>query len=175
MSRLEQIAEQIEGNKQPPVDLWKPERHGSIDIKINAQGLWFHEGEPILRDTLVALFASILWAEGGVHYLVTPAEKLEIDVEDVPYLIHQAEYVDGAWVAVTNTHEQVIVGQSNPVELREYQGLWVPYVKVRYDLWARVNRSIYYQWADSAIDQQLEEGDPLTLSSGGYVFEVARV
>ncbi len=175
MSKLEQIAKQIESNKQPPVHLWKPEIHGSIDIKINAQGFWFHEGEPISRDKLVALFASILWAEGNLHYLVTPLEKLKIDVEDVPYLIHQAEYVEEVWIVVTNTHEQVIVGESNPVELRDYQGVWLPYIKVRYDLWARVNRSIYYQWADSAIDRQVKESDPLTLSSGDYRFEVARV
>ena len=174
MNRLEQIAKQIEGDKKPPVHLWKPERQGEIDIRIDAQGNWFHEGDPILRDKLVALFASILWAEDGAHFLVTPAEKLSIDVADVPYVIHQAEYVDRAWVTVTNTHEQVIVGESNPVELREYQGQWVPYVNVRYDLWARVNRSIYYQWAEAAIDQQQAEADALTLNSCDYSFEVAR-
>jgi len=183
MNRLEQIAEQIEAHGQPPVDTWKPKHVGEIDIKIDSQGFWFHEGDPISRDKLVALFASILWAEDDQHFLVTPAEKLKIQVQDVPYVVHQAEFVDGAWVAVTNTHEQVIIGESNPVQLREYQSphqkqgqaQWVPYVNVRYDLWARVNRSIYYQWVEAALEHQASEGSPLILSSQGYEFEVARV
>ena len=175
MNRLEQIAEQIESKGQPPVHLWKPDKQGSIDIRIDAQGLWFHEGDPISRDTLVALFASILWAEDGKHYLVTPAEKLSIEVEDVPYVVHQMEHVNDAWVAVTNTHEQVIISESHPVQLRQYQGQWVPYVNVRYELWARVNRSIYYQWVEAALERQQTEDDRLELNSQDYYFEVARV
>ncbi len=183
MNRLEQIAKQIQGNSQPPVDKWIEnwtgkrtlETHGEIDIRIDNQGHWFHEGEPIGRDKLVCLFASILWCENDKYYLVTPAEKLQINVEDVPYLVHQMEHVDGAWVAVTNTHEQVIISESNPVGLRLYKGQLIPYVNVRYDLWARVNRSIYYQWAELAIDEQNFEDAPLELQSNGYRFEVAKV
>lgn len=174
MNRLEQIAEQINGVDKPPVHLWKPKHEGVIDIRIDAQGGWFHEGGAITRDKLVNLFASILWAEGDAHFLVTPAEKLAIKVEDVPYVIHQAEQVEGAWVVVTNTHEQMIIGEAHPVELRLYQEQWVPYVKVRYDLWARVNRSIFYQWVDTALGNQSAAESLLTLTSLDYCFEVAR-
>jgi len=74
MSRLKEIAEQIRTKSQPPVHLWKPERMGEIDIHIDKNGLWFHEGEPILREKLVNLFSSILWFENEQHYLVTPVE-----------------------------------------------------------------------------------------------------
>ena len=174
MNRLKQIADQIGKQSKPPVHLWKPEVEGSVDIRIDAQGFWFHEGEPILREPLVQLFASILWCERGHHYLVTPAEKLAIVVEDSPYLVNQMEHVDDFWVAVTNTHEQVIVGEDNPVMLRQYQDQWVPYINVRYDLWARVNRSIYYQWVSEAMREGHHEGATLTLHSGAYEFEVAR-
>lgn len=169
MNRLTEIVDQIDQQSQPPVHLWKPEHEGDIDIRIDANGVWFHEGEPILRDKLVRLFASILWCEHGQHFLVTPAEKLAITVEDAPYVMQQMEHVDDAWVAITNTHEQVIIGESHPVELRQYQGQWVPYVNIRYDLWGRVNRSIYFQWVSDAMDD-----DGLTLSSQGYVFAVAK-
>ena len=180
MSRLKDLAEQIGKEKMPPVHLWQPENVGEIDIRIDAQGFWFHEGDPIAREELVKLFASILWHEGGQHYLVTPVEKLAIEVADSPYLIHQMEHVNEqdqeAWVAVTNTHEQLIVSQEHPVELRKYQEQWVPYINVRYDLWARVNRSIYYQWVSAAME--LMDSDPnveaLTLVSQGFEFEVAR-
>lgn len=174
MNRLEQIAEQIGAAPSPPVDQWRPSHVGEIDIRIDAQGFWYHEGAPIKRDNLVVLFASILWAEDSQHYLLTPVEKLAIEVEDVPFIVHQMEYIDGAWVAITNTHEQVIVGTGNPVQLRSYHGQWVPYLNVRFDLWARVNRSIYYQWVEAALAQQIAEDQPLVLSSQGYEFEVGR-
>jgi len=175
MSKLKEIAESIEQQSNPPVHLWKPDQIGEIDIRIDSQGFWFHEGDPISRVELVKLFASILWAEDKQHFLVTPVEKLQILVEDTPFVVHQMEHIEDTWVAVTNLHEQVIVSQEHPVELRLYQDQWVPYIKVRYDLWARVNRSIYYQWVSEAMDLRTDESLPLTLNSQGYEFEVARV
>lgn len=192
MSRLQQLIEQIDQQSQPPVHLWKPDYVGEIDIKIDLNGNWFHEGEPIVRDKLVRLFASILWFEDGQHYLVTPVEKLAITVADSPYLIHQMERAEDAWFATTNTHEQVLIGADHSVELRRFQEQWVPYVNIRYDLWARVNRSIYFQWVAEALDlaeapnqaEALDKAEALqeakapnqaiTLNSGDYIFEVAR-
>ena len=174
MSRLDDIAEQIQERKQPPVHLWKPENVGDIDIRIDSNGFWFHEGDPITRQQLVNLFASILWFEDEDYYLVTPVEKLKIEVEDVPFIVHQMEHVDDSWVAVTNNHEQVIIDSTHPVKLNRYQDQWLPYICVRYDLWARVNRSIYYQWVNAAMEQQQSENDPLMLESQDYRFEVAR-
>lgn len=171
MNRLEHIAEQINSQSQPPVHLWKPEHCGVIDIKIDSNGFWFHEGEPISRDKLVALFASILWFENGQHFLVTPVEKLTIEVVDVPYIIQQMEKVDQHWVAVTNTHEQVIIGDDHPVTLREFQGQWLPYINVRYDLWARLNRSVYYQWVVDALELAGDSNE-LWLKSGTYRFRL---
>lgn len=171
MNRLEHIAEQISLQQQPPVHLWKPDNVGAIDIKIDSNGFWFHEGEPILRDKLVGLFASILWFENNQHYLVTPAEKLAIDVVDAPYVIHQMEHVEDTWIAITNTHEQVIISDLHPVTLREFQGQWLPYVNVRYDLWARLNRSVYYQWVTEAIELA-GDSEELWLSSGTYRFRL---
>ena len=174
MATLKEIIEQIEGQKRPPVHLWKPKEIGAIDIRIDASANWFHEGRQIKRDELVCLFASILWFENDSYFLVTPAEKLKIDVEDVPFIIHQAELIEGAWMLITNTHDRVLVSEDHPVELRQYLGQWVPYVKVRYDLWARLNRSIYYDWVIQAADGLQDDKDSLSLSSGDYNFEVAR-
>ncbi len=175
MDRLKQIAAQIDAQSMPPVHLWKPDHVGEIDIKIDASGAWFHEGDVIARDKLVVLFSSILWFEEGLHYLVTPVEKLAIDVVDVPFLIHQTEFVGDVWVATTNTHESVIIGQEHKVELRQYAGQWLPYVNVRYDLWARLNRSQYVQWVELALERQAQqESLELELFSGDYSFEVAR-
>lgn len=174
MSRLQKIAKSIEQHPQPPVHLWKPKTIGEIDIRIDLQGHWYHEGSLIAREALVKLFASILWFENTDHFLVTPVEKLKISVEDVPFIVHQMEHVEETWVAVTNLHEQIIIDHNHPVELRLYQDQWVPYVRIRYNLWARVNRSIYYQWVNAAMELQSNDAASLVLISQGYEFEVAR-
>ena len=38
----------------PPVHLWNPEHCGEIDIVIQADGVWMHEGSPIGRADLPA-------------------------------------------------------------------------------------------------------------------------
>ena len=62
--------------QDPPLDLWQPDLSGDIDIRIDREGRWYHEGDEIKRESLVQLFASILRREeDGEYYLVTPAEK----------------------------------------------------------------------------------------------------
>ena len=78
---------QKEGKSKPPIHLWKPERVYDIDIRIDSEGRWFHEGSEIKRIQLVKLFASVLLFEDGHYFLVTPIEKARIQVEDVPFLI----------------------------------------------------------------------------------------
>lgn len=166
MKELDKIAQQIADQPQPPVHCWQPQHEGEIDIRIDHNGFWYHQGERIVRDKLVRLFASILWSKDDQYFLVTPAEKLRIQVEDVPYLIHQAEKIDQAWLVTTNTHEQVIVGDQHPVRLQSYKSQQLPYVRIRYDLWARINRSIYFQWVEEAM--QTSSDDKLFLISGSY-------
>ena len=43
----------------PPIHLWQPERVGEIDIRIDREGHWYHEGTRIQRQPLVDLFATI--------------------------------------------------------------------------------------------------------------------
>ena len=171
MSKLEDIAEQIAGESTPPVHLWQPEHVGEIDIVIDETGTWFHEGGQIRRPELVRLFASILWFEQGAYFLVTPVEKLKITVEDVPFIIQTAEYVEQSWVVTTNTLQRLIVSEQHPVELRPFQGQPIPYVNVRYDLWARISRGVYYQWVEQALEQG--DSDAPALSSGDYVFSLS--
>ena len=74
------------GRKLPPVEKWNPAHCGEIDIRIGRDGTWFHQGAPIARRELVRLFSTILRKEPDGFYLVTPAEKMRIQVEDAPFL-----------------------------------------------------------------------------------------
>src|SRR6266508_3235714 len=67
----------------PPVHLWNPPFCGDIDMRIAADGTWFYMNSPIGRKPLVKLFASVVrHDEDGRYYLVTPAEKCGIRVDD---------------------------------------------------------------------------------------------
>ena len=66
----------------PPVDQWNPEHCGHSGMRIARDGTWYHEGTPIHRPAMVRLFSTVLRREpDGSHVLVTPVEKLDIEVE----------------------------------------------------------------------------------------------
>ena len=78
-------AKQAPGRGLPPVHLWHPKHCGEIDIVIQRDGVWMHEGSPIGRAGLVRLFSTVLRKDTDGYVLVTPGEKLSITVEDLPF------------------------------------------------------------------------------------------
>src|SRR5437762_14321931 len=60
---------------------------GDLDMRIARDGTWFYRGSPITRMPLVKLFASVLRREpDGSYWLVTPAERGRVTVEDAPFI-----------------------------------------------------------------------------------------
>src|SRR5829696_3536629 len=80
----------------PPVHLWNPPFCGDLDMRIAADGTWHYLKTPIGRPALVRLFASVLKREGEKYFLVTPAEKCGITVEDAPFLAVEMKVEHGA-------------------------------------------------------------------------------
>ncbi len=62
MSELEQIIADIESSATATAARrdWNPACQGEIDIRIKADGSWYHDGRRFERDSLVKLFAGIL-------------------------------------------------------------------------------------------------------------------
>ena len=142
----------------PPVERWHPSRVGEIDIRIAANGDWYHEGGLIRRFALAKLFAGILRMDDGEHFLVTPAEKLKIRVDDAPFLATDME-TDGEGRArrilfKTNVEDVVPADAEHPIVVEDRNGEPRPYVVVRRGLRALIARSVYYRLADLA-----EEGN----------------
>ena len=106
-NRLQALAQSIGDHKRPPVHLWNPSHTGAIDIVIRRDGSWIHEGSEIKRLALVQLFASILRLENDRYYLVTPVEKLEIRVDDAPFVAVAMDVFNAG------SAEQVIAFRSN--------------------------------------------------------------
>lgn len=169
--RLQALAESIGEHQRPPIHQWNPSQTGSIDITIRRDGSWIHEGSEIKRQALVRLFASILRFQDGKHYLVTPVEKLEIQVDDAPFVAVAMDLFDqGSESQViafrTNLDEDVIAGSEHVISVSySAQGEPSPYVTVRDGLRALVGRAVWLELAELVVER---DGVASVLSNGMY-------
>ena len=169
---LEQIARLAAEKKLPPVDKWNPTHCGDSGMRIARDGTWFHEGSPVAREAMVRLFSTILRREpDGRFVLVTPVEKLDIQVEDAPFvaveLRREGERRDSTLAFRLNTGEVVIAGPDHPLRLEAGAEGPHPYLQVRPGLDALVARPVYYELAELAL---AAEGDEPGVWSGGAFF-----
>lgn len=175
---LEGIEKQVRRRNfdSPPLHLWNPPLSGDIAIRIAADGSWYHEGTPLLRESLVRLFASILRREDdGDYYLVTPAEKWRIEVELHPLIVTDIVQVDPAeggqplLQASLNTDKTVPINAEYPLFLEPVVGD-IPALKLAHGLTALLSRAAWYRLADMAT----EKDGVLCVSSGDYRFELGQ-
>ncbi len=169
---LAEIARLAEERRLPPVEKWNPTHCGDSAMRIARDGTWFHEGSPITRPAMVRLFSTILRREeDGRHVLVTPVEKLEIAVEDTPFVAvevkSEGQGRDRRLAFRLNTGDLVLAGPDRPLQFAEDADGPHPTLRVRDRLDALVARSVYYELADIAIE---EDGDPIGLWSDGAFF-----
>lgn len=172
---LAQIAQMAADRKLPPVENWHPEKTGDSAMRIARDGRWFHEGSLIERHNMIRLFSTILRREpDGSHVLVTPAEKLVIDVEDSPFIAvevkSEGQGRDRRLAFRLNTGDMVVAGPAHPLRFDERAGEPAPYVSVRGGLEARIARAPYYELAEMALE---EAAAPLGLWSDGQFFVMA--
>jgi hypothetical protein len=172
---LAEIARLAEEKKLPPVEKWNPAHCGDSSMRIASDGTWFHEGSPIGRQAMVRLFSTILRREpDGGFVLVTPVEKLSIEVEDAPFvaveLKSEGEGETRSLAFRLNTGEAVIAGPGHPLRFVEREDGPHPYVAVRSGLDALVARSVYYELAELAL---AEGAQPPGLWSGGVFFAMS--
>jgi uncharacterized protein len=164
-----------EEKKLPPVDRWNPQHCGESFMRIARDGTWFHEGSPIGRPAMVRLFATILRREpDGSYVLVTPVEKLTIEVEDAPFvaveLRTEGERERRSLAFRLNTGELVVAGPDRPLRFEDREDGPHPYMNVRAGLDALVARTVYYELAEIALS---EGADPLGLWGGGAFFQMS--
>lgn len=166
---LAEIAAQVAASKLPPVATWDPQESGDSLMRIAADGRWYHDGGEITRPAMVRAFSSLLKrdADGG-FWLVTPFQKLSIEVEDAPFIATDVADREGALSFRLNTDDLVLAGPDNPLVARGDADTPALYLHVRGGLDARLNRSTYAQLAAIALAQ----GDDWTITSQGAVFSL---
>ena len=157
----------IEERRLPPVERWNPERCGHSGMRITRDGTWYHQGAPIRRPAMVRLFSTVLRREpDGRHMLVTPVEKLEIEVESTAFrAVEMASEGQGRERRIAfklDSGDAVILGLEHPLLLAE-----TPRILVRHGLEAELSRPIYYELAEIAL---AEGHDPPGVWSEGRFF-----
>ena len=143
------------GKGLPPVHLWNPPFCGDLDIRIARDGTWFYLGTPIGRPALVKLFSSILKKEAGKYYLVTPIEKVGIQVDDAPFVAVDVDHRDGDLHFTTQVGDTMIAGPDHPIRVERdpKTGEPSPYVLVRSNLEALIDRKSFYRLVDLGLHE----------------------
>ncbi len=170
--RFEELEQFVRQQRFPPVEHWHPERCGHSGMRIARDGTWYHEGSPIRRPELVRLFSTILRREaGGDHVLVTPVEKLDIDVEATAFkAVEMRSLGAGSERRIAfrlDSDDIVMLGSRNPLKIIHLDHGPSPRIEVRNGLDAELSRAVYYELAELAI---AEGADPPGIWSDGMFF-----
>ncbi|MFK7746517.1 MAG: DUF1285 domain-containing protein [Roseobacter sp.] len=144
----------------PPVEEWNPPFCGDLDMRIARDGTWFYQGTPIGRPGLVRLFSSILKKEGEKFFLVTPVEKVGIIVDDAPFVAvdFEAEGEGAAQVLrfITHVGDEAVASNDLPLSVTrdDATGEPSPYVRIRRNLDALIDRKSFYRLVDLGVHHE---------------------
>ena len=162
-------------SKRAPAEL------GDLDMRIARDGTWFYCGSPITRMPLVKLFASVLRREDdGSYWLVTPAERGRVTVEDAPFIAvavdREGEGRDQQLIFRTNLDEIVTAGPGHELRVETAaDGTPAPYIMVRRHLEARLARPVFYELAELGGEERIDGESRFGVWSGGMFFRLGEI
>jgi hypothetical protein len=154
---------------------------GDFDIRIDADGRWWHQGSPINREEIVRLFSSILSRDGdGGYWLTTPAECGRIQVDDVPFvaisMTVKGEGKNQTLEFETNVGDRVVADQDHPIRVAHLPaGGPTPYLTVRPQIEARIARSVYYDLVARGEEKSVDNEPVFGVWSHGIFFPLGRL
>lgn len=164
---LAEIAEAVAARRLPPVASWAPRETGDSHMRVAADGSWWHEGGRIARPAMVRAFASLLMRdESGQHWLITPHQKLALEVEDAAFRAVDCVEREGALAFRLNTDEIVVADAEHRLHNRGSMDAPAVYLMVRNSCEARLDRSTWLQLAEIALAQGAGDSDGSTVTSG---------
>jgi uncharacterized protein len=161
-----------------PVHLWNPEFCGDLDMRIARDGTWFYLGTPIGRMPLVKLFSSIIRKDGDDYFLVTPVEKVGITVDDAPFVAIDFDVTgagaDQQITFTTQVDDVATAGPDHPIRVvRDPEtGEPSPYVLIRANLEALIDRKSFYRLVDIGTHTDVDGESWFGVWSGGKFFPI---
>ena len=155
---------------------------GDLNIHIDREGTWFYLGTPIGRKELVKLFSTVIHRDrDGAYWLITPAEKGRIRVEDAPFMAVEMTVSDEGpaqnLAFRTNVDDIVMAGPAHPIRIAEDSrtGEPAPYILVRDTLEAKLTRSVFYHLVDLGTEHDTSKGKRFGVWSDGTFFELGNL
>lgn len=166
------------GKGLPPVHLWNPPFCGDLDMRIARDGTWFYLGTPIGRHELVRLFSTILRKDGDKYFLVTPVELVGITVDDAPFVAVDFDVsgtgADQVLTFTTNVGDEAAASADLPIRVvRDSEtGEPSPYVLIRTNLEALIDRKSFYRLVDLGEHQKVDGENWFGVRSSGTFFPI---
>jgi uncharacterized protein len=160
------------GGRPPAIEL------GDLDMRIARDGTWFYRGSAINRMSLVKLFASVLRREpDGSYWLVTPAERGRVTVEDAPFIAvavdKDGDGPEQQLIFRTNLDEIVTAGADHKLRVETADdGTPAPYILVRPGLEARLARPVFYELVEWGQEEPIAGESQFGVWSGGLFFQL---
>ncbi len=178
---LDKIQQHLKNTCQQEQPLWNPSFCGDIDIEIKKNGSWFYMGSLIQRLPLVKLFASVLRKEDDDYFLVTPVEKLRIQVEEAPFVIQLLTVKNENNLQILsftdNLEREWIASQSHPIIVltNEKTRTPRPYLLLYNGLHALIHRNVFYQLVELAEEKTTQQGIEALVRSQDHSFSLGRL
>ena len=160
LSSIFEELSKLDEDSFPPVEEWNPPLCENVHMKIDRSGKWYFMHSPIGRERMIKLFSRVLRRDGEEYFLVTPVEKIKIEVEDKPFVItdFETQDIEGEQVILfkTNTDEVFELNKQHPLRVVLDQETLEPspYVTVRSNLEGLISRNVYYKLID--IGEEIE-------------------
>lgn len=181
-AKANDLLAQIPKAKGPaPEHLWNPDFCGDIDMRIARDGTWYYQGTPIGRKPMVRLFSTIIRRDGDAYFLVTPVEKVGIQVDDVPFVAVTLEALGSGEQQVlrftSNVDDQAEAGVDHPLRVQVDPATQEPspYILMRTNLEALIHRNVFYQLVELAVPRQIDGQEWLGVWSHGQFYPIGRV
>lgn len=168
------------GKGPAPVHLWNPAFCGDIDMRIARDGTWYYLGTPIGRKPMVRLFSNIIRRDGDDYFLITPVEKVGIQVDDAPFVAVLMDVQGSGEQQVlrftSNVDDVVEAGPQHPLRFHidPLTHEPSPYVHMRANLEALIHRSVFYQMVELAVEHEVDGQQWLGVWSGGQFFPIGQ-
>lgn len=171
--------------KIPPLHKWTPTQVTVFDVLIKDNGEWWHGGTKMTRQSLIDLFASVLWGEHDAqgqkqYYLKTPTDKYQITVEDAPLFICDVDSVvkDGVtWLVFYTTNQDLLyLGESTPLYIKTFVKNGISqerfYMDTRFGLTACLLPSVVYRLVELGSLEMIDDKVVLSIQSGHQNYQL---
>ncbi len=168
------------GQGAAPVHLWNPPFSGNLDIRIARNGTWYYQESAITRPAMVRLFSSILRKDGDKFFLVTPAERVGITVDDAPFVAVDVDIESSGAGQIltfeTQVGDRICASAENPIRIEHStdRAEPAPYILVRSNLEALIDRKTFYRMIEMAEHAPFNGEDWFGLHSCGHFFPIMR-